>query len=261
MNQAIKNNLVQRFSEYFHAQHAKNDEQQQLFKLKYTHCQHVRKAVLDIGKNLYSDLNHLDLAEVAGLYHDIGRFEQARRYDSCLDYKTEDHAVLGAKIVRKEHLLFDLNIKEQEIILTAIALHNKIELPDTLDSTSLWVTKLLRDADKLDIWRVVTEYYQSRSQNKNAYIELELSDSPFVTEDVCLAVMKKKLVRLNELKSLNDFKILQMGWVFDINFIETLRLLVAREYIQSIINTLPDLPIVHEVATKVRSYIEKRLDT
>ena len=36
-----------------------------------------------------------ELAKIIGLYHDIGRFEQDKRYDSFNDKKTFDHGDYG----------------------------------------------------------------------------------------------------------------------------------------------------------------------
>ena len=46
-----------------------------------------------------------DLAWLTGLLHDIGRFEQIRRYGTFVDARSVDHAALGADLLFQEGLL------------------------------------------------------------------------------------------------------------------------------------------------------------
>ncbi|MBM9520737.1 hypothetical protein JWG39_13020 [Desulforhopalus vacuolatus] len=43
---------------------------------------------------------------------------------------------------------------------------------------------MLRDADNLDIWRVVTEYYQQKDQTTDTGLELGLPDTPVCSDAV-----------------------------------------------------------------------------
>jgi putative nucleotidyltransferase with HDIG domain len=101
-----------------------------------------------------------DFAWFLGLLHDIGRFEQARRYGTFVDSQSADHAELSADILFQEELI-DRFPKEglpgdwRIIAETAIRLHNKLTLPETLDSRTRRFAEILRDADKTDIFRVI----------------------------------------------------------------------------------------------------------
>ncbi len=110
-----------------------------------------------------------DFAWLLGLLHDIGRFEQITRYETFKDALSVDHAELGADILFHDNL-FDMFVHRQETDLTseefnemkniaetAIRLHNKLKLPDDMTITTQTYAKILRDADKVDIFRVLTE--------------------------------------------------------------------------------------------------------
>jgi len=69
--------------------------------------------------------------------------------------------------------------------------------------------------------------------------------------------MSGRLVRVNCLRTLNDFKLLQMGWIFDVNFPRTFQLVRERAYLKIIMDTLPTSAKVSEIFSKVQSYLEK----
>ncbi len=107
-----------------------------------------------------------DLCWLIGLLHDIGRFEQLKRYGTFSDSQSVDHAELGADILFKdgviehfiENPITNMTIEqEKQIIELAIRNHNKYRLPKGLDEKSLFFCNVIRDADKIDIFRVVCE--------------------------------------------------------------------------------------------------------
>jgi hypothetical protein len=69
--------------------------------------------------------------------------------------------------------------------------------------------------------------------------------------------LAKKIVKTEYLKTLNDFKLLQMGWVFDVNFSRTFQLIHERHYIEMIRDALPRSKKISEIYLTVRSYLEE----
>jgi len=111
-----------------------------------------------LGMNGYDK----DLAWLLGMLHDIGRFEQVRRYGTFVDSVSVDHAEFGADLLFKENLIdsFPTETLSEEWMRrleTAIRLHNKLKLPEDLDDLTRQFCDIIRDADKLDIFRVVSE--------------------------------------------------------------------------------------------------------
>ena len=76
-----------------------------LISLKYSHTYRVCKESLNIAKSINLDLENTYLAVLIAMLHDIGRFEQARIYQSFNDSKTVDHADLGVKILFEDGLI------------------------------------------------------------------------------------------------------------------------------------------------------------
>ena len=99
-------------------------------KLKYDHSIRVMELSLKYARLLGFSEEDINLAYIIGLLHDIGRFEQAKRFDSYVDLETIDHADLGCEILFGENVIqkFDINEKYYEIIKKAITNHNKHEI-------------------------------------------------------------------------------------------------------------------------------------
>lgn len=244
------------FSDYVKAFRSDDPEYQKNIDLKEEHSRRVCSEILDIGHSLDLNNESLRLAEAIALFHDVGRFEQYTRYGTFSDAESEDHALLGVKVLRKNLVLKALDQRTADLILRIVSYHNRATLPTEETKRCLFFTKLLRDADKLDIWRVVTDYYREMNSARNGVIELGLPDTPEISRDVYRDMMAGRIVKTTFLKNLNDFKILQMGWIFDINFPRTFHLVRERGYLEKIRDVLPPTAEVAEIYSKARSYLE-----
>ncbi len=208
--------------------------------LKEMHTMRVCGEILHIGEKEGLSDDELRLAETIALFHDVGRFEQYARYRTFMDWKSENHAELGAKILEKHGVLDSLDIAAKDIVLRAVKHHNRPSLPREESDSVLLFSKLIRDADKLDIWKVVTDYYHRKDPRRNAAVELDLPDTPGFSEEVFRSLANKRIVNIKDVKNLNDFKLLQIGWIFDVNFKPTLQRVKERGYLESIRDVLPE---------------------
>ena len=69
-------------------------------RLKMEHILHVADNSKMIAQNIGLDNEKVKLAELIGLFHDIGRFEQARVYDTFSDKDSGvDHAAYSLKVL------------------------------------------------------------------------------------------------------------------------------------------------------------------
>jgi len=196
------------------------------------------------------------MAEASGLLHDIGRFEQYRRYKTFFDFRSEDHAALGVKVIQTNRVLNGLEPATADMIVRLVGYHNRAALPVGEEKRCLFFLKLLRDADKIDIWRVVTEYYQNAENNRNHSIELDLPDIDQVSDPVYETLMNGKLVQMADLKTLNDFKLLQIGWIYDVNFPRTFQIVRENEYLETIRDALPQGSVrVAEIYERAHGYL------
>jgi hypothetical protein len=233
--------------------------------LKEEHTFRVCDLILDIGHSLGLTAEELLVAECIALFHDLGRFLQFQQYGTFADAKSINHAHLAVQILHEQHWLdlVKISAEYQQLIDQSILVHNQPQLPSNLDPNTHKFAQLIRDADKLDIYFVVTQYYLAKlhgikgSQEENESIELGLSQSEKISPKVMTAITQKQIVLNPDLQTVNDFKMLQMAWVYDLNFPRSFQLLHDRQYLAIIQQTLPVTPEIHAICNIITQYVEK----
>ena len=166
---------------------------------------------------------------------------------------------LGAKVLIENSVLHSLSKDEQDRIVRAVTLHNVLTIPGELDQDLLQLVKMVRDADKLDIWRVFLEFYALPAKDKPTAVALGLPDIPEYSPDVLTQLHQRKLVLLSSLKTLTDFKLLQLAWIFDLNFTASFRIMAQRSYIDRFALTLPKTDAIADAVDAVREYLNEKL--
>ena len=252
------NNFQSWFNDYVSNFYSKGQDQENdwAIQLKEEHSWKVREEIIAISRRLHVSEDDILIAEILGLFHDIGRFYQYQKYKTFRDDISEDHAKIGAQIVADSHLLKDLTEVEKNIITKGILYHNIHTLPEDTDPHCLFFCKLLRDADKLDIWRVIINYYfRKQNRDHNPVLELGLPDTPGYSNTVLNDLYSGQTSSSNTIKNLNDFKLLQIGWVYDINFYPTFQEIKKRNYIKKIASTLTETQALKKAIKRVNNYL------
>ena len=194
LDQDKLSDLKSYFDQYVHSFHSDSQDIQRNFDLKIDHTRRVCREILNLGQSLGLSRKELYVAEIIALFHDIGRFEQYARYGTFFDPKSEDHAALGVKVLKANHVLDSLEYSTADLIMRSVSYHNRAFLPKDETEVCLFFSKLLRDADKLDIWRVVTDYYQNASQDRNSAIELGLKNTPEIADQACEDLLAERIL-------------------------------------------------------------------
>lgn len=221
--------------------------------LKRDHSRRVCSNIQLISTALGCSARQQRLAAVVGLLHDIGRFEQYRRWGTFADSRSTSHAVLGVEVLRQETILKSFSQEEQHLVITAVRHHSALHLPTGLGDEELLYCQLIRDADKLDIFKVVTDYYAD-VESVNTAIELDLPKTDGYTQTVYEQVFKGIDVNYREIRNLNDFKLMQAGWVFALNFAPTLQLVKQRGYIAKLRAALPQDAALDELFARIAAH-------
>ena len=128
------------------------------FELKIVHTYHVVNNAREIATKLNLPEEDIKLAELIALLHDIGRFEEItvlKKFDSV----KFDHASHGVKILFENNLIRDFieDDSYDEIIRVAIDNHSRLAIQEGLDEKCLLHSQIIRDADKLDNFRLKKE--------------------------------------------------------------------------------------------------------
>ncbi|MDD5597643.1 MAG: HD domain-containing protein [Victivallaceae bacterium] len=196
------------------------------------------------------------LVETAGLFHDIGRFEQIRRYNTFVDSRSIDHGDFGYEVLLKNNMLSPLPENDRNIILAGIKFHNKRQLAPHLEAETLLTVRAVRDADKLDIMRVMLNEY-SRSELDPAVI-LHLEESDAVSPPVLAHLEKGENPNIADFRTLTDFKLAQLAWIYDLNFTHSLLEFKKRRIYERIAELLPDTPQINMLSRKMFDYLENK---
>ncbi|HSV43606.1 MAG TPA: HD domain-containing protein [Candidatus Bathyarchaeia archaeon] len=249
------------FQNYTASFNTNNPRDNRNFELKFEHCLRVSDIAGDIAFHEGFSKHDYQLSRVIGLLHDIGRFEQYRQFQTFADHKSIDHGQLGVTVLQNASMLKVMNQDEQELIIKSISHHNRAALPTDESDQTLMFIKLIRDADKLDIFDLSYAYFKTRTEeNKNTTLELHVHSGDTVSDKIFEQIMDGSLARMEDIETLNDFKTLQMGWIFDINFRRTYELIAAHQALEKLRSTIPDGNArVDMIYKKTRSFLNKKL--
>jgi HD superfamily phosphohydrolase len=230
-------------------------------KMKEEHTLRTCKEMMYLAEQLNLSDNQKRIAEVIAILHDIGRFEQFVRYRTYNDPRSTDHCLLGLEVLRRKKVLDGVEQKEKELIEKAIEYHGRKELPNNLNGDCLLFSKLIRDADKIDALHTVTQYYREYRDNPRGFkIEVELPDEPGYSKAVAKAILDGRRIDYNELQMLNDMKLCQLGWVYDVNFAVTLKRIKQRKFLEMLIDLLPHNSEIKQIEEKVFAYVNSRIE-
>jgi putative nucleotidyltransferase with HDIG domain len=247
------------FESYINTFSGLKEEQLKNFAIKKEHSKRVADNSKRLAELLKLEPEDTKLAVIIALFHDIGRFKQLVKYGTFNDTVSEDHAEMAVEILKEKGFLNELNSEELEIVFTAIRLHNKLELPQKLNERELLHARILRDADKLDILKVLSDYYTDRSQMPNHTLTWELPKATQVSPGVVKEVLGGRLVSKKEVKSEMDVKIMQLSWVYDINFKSSIEMIFQNRFLEKIYSTLPKNDTVIEIYRKIKVFAENKL--
>lgn len=196
------------------------DKKEKKINLKYNHSFAVMDLMGELAFRLKLSDEDIKLARLIGLLHDIGRFEQYKKFKSFSDIKTGlDHADYGADYLFTFNHIRDFieDNKYDNIIEKAIRYHNKLSLPDNLTKEEALFSKMIRDMDKVDIYKQSAINYEYKF------------DANEVTKEVLEDFKNEKSIYNKLLKTKSDSVILLLAFIFDFNFNDSFDILVESD--------------------------------
>jgi len=226
--------------------------------LKKTHSLFVRQECRKLAEAEKLCPRLAVLIEIAGLFHDIGRFEQIRKFNTFVDCKSINHGERGYEVLKKNNMLSELPEKDRNIILASTKNHNTRRLPEGLDEETLLVVKAVRDADKLDIMRVMLDEYAKGKLDETVILHLEQSDN--ISPNVLAHLEKGENPNIADFRTLTDFKLAQLAWIYDLNYRHTMKEFKKRKFYERVVALLPDAPLVNKICRQMYKYLEDRIE-
>ena len=236
------------------------DDDRRNYLLKEVHTHRVREAAVAIATELGCDGADLLLAEAIGLLHDVGRFPQYREYRTFKDADSVNHAARSVRVITEEkHPGRSSCRKSSASSSRAWRSITSTGCRSILDEREDFFLRLIRDADKLDIWRVFLEYYALPEEERASAVGLGFPDHPDCSPEILDAITEGEMINLVNVKTLNDFKLLQLSWIFDLNFGPTRRLFRERGYLAAFAAALPTDEGVRNALSILESYLDRTI--
>lgn len=195
------------------------------------------------------------LAGAVALLHDVGRFPQYLRWRTFRDSVSDNHARLGVEVIREQKLLDRLPAVERLLIEEAVRFHNLLTVPDRLKSPTDLFLRLIRDADKLDIWRVFLSYFATPEHERATAAMLGFPDLPGVSPACLSALSEGRVVNLDTVACSNDFKLLLVSWSYDLSFSSSYRLVQHKAYLQALEANLPERDDIRSAIAAARDHV------
>ena len=218
--------------------------------LKQIHIEKVCDEIKKLGSFLGMKNNELAFAEVMALLHDIGRFEQFDRYRTFSDAESENHAEIALRIIEKEDLLHGIDELAGRIILQSILSHNLPVVPEHKHPLINFYSRLLRDADKLDIWRITLE------NNIFHKINTDFLSGIYDVPDILLSCFEQqRIITLDMVNSFYDSVLFRMSWIFDLNFLYTLQIAHERGIFDKLSAKLPGSEKLMKITLIIHQYL------
>lgn len=248
------------FEVYFDSFKGLEKNQQKNFNIKKEHSYRVASLMESIAEKANLDEEIKTLAYITGLFHDIGRFPQFIKFNTFNDDVSADHAAMAVEVLEKEGIFSDLSKELSEAVNSAIFFHNKFEVPKDLPPRTIELANLVRDADKLDILEMLSDYYENKNKELNHTLTWELPEGYKISDEVAKAILLKKPVPKTAIKNRMDIKVYQISWVYDLNYLPSFRIMSKNRCIERIYTTLPMSEKVIEFYRGVKIYIENQVN-
>ena len=220
------------FENYLNGYDRDNDK----VRLKIIHTYGVVEMSTEIAERLGLDREDVSLARIIALLHDIGRFEQLKRYDSFMP-DTMDHASFGVHILFREGMIrrFVPEDTWDEVIETAVARHSDFILEGITDERALLHARIILDADKLDNCRVKLTDDLETFMGADAR---EIGASA-ISEKIRKDSFEGRSILSADRVTLMDYWVSYLAYFYDMNFRESLDIVAENDYVRRIFDRVP----------------------
>lgn len=214
---------------------------------KFIHSFDTMKIMVHLAKKLGLNKSDIKLAKQLGLLHDIGRFEQIKEYNSLDDRRTINHGLIGSQILFDENYInkFDIDKANYDIIKTAIINHSKDEIEQGLTERENLFCKLIRDADKIAIFKIADKFITNTNQEVTNKLKEEFYNHLKVDFKLVLSEA--------------DGVVRTLSYVFDINFNYSFEYISKRKLLIKLERKINNQKL-KEYFNEANKYIKERID-
>lgn len=244
-----------------------SEEDKYKIELKIVHTMNVLKLMRRIAKEEGLQGEDYEIAKTIALFHDLGRFNQIKLYGTFSDKDSINHAEESVRELKRLNILDGagdtyVSKANKELIYKAIINHNKNK--DALDFDGdeklALMSKLIRDCDKIDIYRSVEKHLVRKPMNEFMRAEGIKDPSLEISDDIFESVMNNENVSVSKKKTVGDHCAYYMNWIsYDFNFNESYKALKEKGYYEKLWDTLVEQGKIQmdEKTTKMKEHFDE----
>ena len=237
---------------------AQYNAQDEKVKLKIDHTYRVAALCEQIAQSISLSSDDVDIAWFSGLLHDVGRFEQLRRFGTFNDAQSIDHAMYGAEILFDQEKIWDYidrdAITKDELLFLrkVISCHSAYRVPQDYTDREKQFADILRDADKIDILKVnvdvpLEEIYNVTSKDlANAEVTQAVMDS-FAQKHATLRALKRTSV---------DHVVGHISLVYELVYPYSVKVVVQQGYLDKLMHFQSQNPHTMEQFAQLRQMMD-----
>lgn len=251
--------IIQTFEEYVSHYDLKDPN----IYLKYIHTGKVAQNCECIARSLGLPEKDCNLAWEIGMLHDIGRFEQLRRFHTFNDSVSIDHAQFGADLLFKEGLMnkFDKEEQNYELIEKAVRYHSLYRIPEGISEREKMFCQIIRDADKVDIYRA---NYETGVHVVYQVTEKELYNSNITTQ-VYNVFCEERAIPRDIKRTVADNLVGHVALSFELVYPKSRKLAREQGFLWKLLETPFENPetieIMDKISEKIRAWYEKNVES
>ena len=196
---------------------------------------------------------------LCALFHDISRFEQYDTFRTFLDRISFDHGDRSAALIDELGLVPELPAEDRACVIDAVRVHNKFAIPADFPPAHLTAAKMIRDADKLAILRLIIRFFHGDYSDPS--IRLDLPDTPGWSPSILETALSGKCVAYTDMKCVNDFKLGLFAWSCDINYPASAALALDEDLFARVRALLPESDMIDKLLENARIRLAALRDT
>lgn len=249
--------IKDQFAAYAHSFFDEVDEKQQaLMDLKLKHTYFVADLAREIAERSGWSEEECNCAEAVGILHDTGRFSQIRDFSTFHDKATVCHGERGYEEAKTHGLCNHLDAERIPAMLNSVRYHNRRFLPEGLPEEHYKYLNIVRDADRLDIYRVVNRALKNGDNDKHPEITRGITQEKRVTPALIEAVQRQEQVDYDLVQTLADRMLLQLSWLHIMTHKATLQVFEERGYLDIMTEYLPETPEITAIIENIRQLLK-----
>jgi len=231
----------------------------EVLRIKRDHCRRVAEDMTAIARDLGLAEDDVRTARILGWMHDIGRFPQYARYQTLRDDQSVNHGQAGLQVLDSAQVLNICEPADREIIRMGTLCHNRQTVPPGMAADVRRFVLMIRDADKLDIMQVLYHAWKNDEIRRHPELILEIDLKGPVSPRALADIRARRSIAYTNVKSMADFFLTQVSWVYDLNFRPAYQRLAQRRLLEQAAEALPKDAIIQTELAAAVQHVRERL--